>query len=209
MRRRHSLLRATLLALVVLLALAILWPRVAPRYDALLLVLAGPFRPAEVVLLNWGSHIGFISRRAEYGIAMPGYALHYGMLLLAALVVATPTLGVATRLAWLGGLVVGFTFLHAATVASMAWMLMWVLEGQHSPAVDSGTALWVGFSLWWMLLPALIAGAWCWRTWYPGIRRARLSGQGGAGPGRKSARYLTNAPRRRSLKAAMLDRILG
>ena len=77
-------------ALVLLIAVSILWVNVAEQYNEVLVSLADRLLPKEISTKALGS-----------SVSIDGLALHYGLILLVVLVLASVGLGVVSRAKWL------------------------------------------------------------------------------------------------------------
>ncbi len=152
-------------ALVALLLLAVLWPSVAGPYNRALVTLARPLLPAEVSLRAVGPKFLIASPPGSVPISFDGLALHYGLVLLAVLVLAWVGLGPLQRLAWLAGLGAGAFLAHLLGVALLARIMAWSVSGTVGP--DASRLMLGLFAVFWGLVPALAGGAWCLLHWLP------------------------------------------
>jgi len=94
-----------------------------------------------------------------------GLELQYGMLLVSALIIASPTGAWHQRAIGVVLTVVCFTIVAVLTVALLGWGLVFAVEG--GPFTPTGLrdvlpVVYIG-------LPAVAGGAWCVRYWWPAI----------------------------------------
>jgi hypothetical protein len=151
--------------MVLLLLISALWIRLAERYNEALVSLAEYLLPGEFSLTVIGSHIVIEHSGMASQVSIEGLALHYGLILLAVLVLAAVGIGTAARLGWLLGMVAGVVVLHFAGVALLARGVVWA-SGAAAPE-SSGTMVFSLFAVFWGLLPAVIGVAWCLLYWLP------------------------------------------
>ncbi len=156
-------------ALVVVVIAASLWPYIADTYNDLVASGANMIAPAEATV---SAAYGRIHMDMTMGSSttVHGYVLHFGLILVTALVAATPGLSITRIVILLPAAVSLFILLHIAGVALFAW-------GMSTAVVDGSDVITVGraftaFAIFWGLVPALIAGAWCYRYWRPIFQRA-------------------------------------
>ncbi|MBI4201334.1 MAG: hypothetical protein HY531_03470 [Chloroflexi bacterium] len=168
--------------LAVVVIAASIWPFAADVYDRLVVELASGFLPADIAARAGEGRIylDFLSGEKGAGLGIHGYVLHFGLILVAALVVTTPGLGLVRALAWMAGALGLFLAMHVAGVALFAWGLHTATDGDGGVAVGQVMA---AFAVFWALLPAAIGGAWCYWRWLPALRDA----------GRKGGTHLGNA----------------
>jgi hypothetical protein len=96
-------------------------------------------------------------------LRMSGLTLQGGLLLVAALVTATPAMAWKHRAIGLAAVVTGFFLLHVVTMAFLAWALEWSVTGRAVNVYSVGPVVPTVY----VALPALVGGAWCWRYWLP------------------------------------------
>ena len=164
-------------ALVLLVPVSVIWVNLAGRYNQALVSLAGPILPADVGARALGSNVIFEGPRFASSISIEGFTLHYGLVLMIVLVLASVGLGVGQRVVWL--LVLGAVAfaMHVTAVGLLGRGLVWA-AGTSSP--DSSDRLVLSlFAVFWGLLPALIGGAWCIRYWIPRVSRGPAESPGG------------------------------
>ena len=141
-------------ALVLLIAVSILWVNVAEQYNEVLVSLADRLLPKEISTKALGS-----------SVSIDGLALHYGLILLVVLVLASVGLGVVSRAKWLLILGAGSLALHVVGVALLGRGLAWAASAR-SPE-GAGEIVYSLFAVFWGLLPAVIGGLWCYMYWVP------------------------------------------
>ena len=136
------------------------WISVAERYNEALVALAEALLPNGHTFSTFGSHILIEHPSLASAVSIEGFTLHYGLVLLAVLVLAAVGIGIVARVGWLLGLAAGAFLLHAVGVALLARSLVWATGG-------STTLIFGLFAVFWGLLPAVIGGAWCLMYWLP------------------------------------------
>ncbi|MDP6800293.1 MAG: hypothetical protein QF744_10795 [SAR202 cluster bacterium] len=104
-------------ALVLLLLFVILWLGVAREYNLALARIAGRMLPDDAVVWELGVEIVYESPVFSDKVAIDGLTLHFGLILLAVLVLAAVGIGLLPRLAWLAGMVSGAFVVHVGVVA--------------------------------------------------------------------------------------------
>ena len=178
-------------ALVLVLLISMLWIGVAARYNEALVSLAGVLLPDGLSVKALGSHI-VIEETGARPVSIDGLTLHYGLVLMAVLVLAAVGIGLVPRIGWLVAMCAGAFLMHVVGVALLARGVAWA-SGPASPE-DSGRLVFSLFAAFWGLLPALIGGAWC----YPVLDTEGLARAGGApeGPGRFRRTASANSPPR-------------
>jgi len=156
------------LALVVIAAS--LWPFVADAYDGLVVRLAGNFTPPEAAVraADGRIYLDSLGGAGGTGLSIHGFVLHFGLILVLALVASTPGLGLARTAAWLAG-VAGLVFAtHIAGLALLIRGLEAAFQEEESEAAVG--RIMTTFAIFWALLPAVVGGAWCYRYWLPALR---------------------------------------
>ena len=166
------LLGFSLRALVLVVAIGLLWTFVAGPYSGFLAALAGPLVSSDTALKAVDTRIQINHPSFAEPIAIRGLVLHYGLILTSVLVLAVGGISAGTRLRWLLSLGVAGVALHAAAVALVARGLIWASD----PASPEGGALVVLrlFAVFWSLLPAAMGAAWIVVYWVPRVRRPRV-----------------------------------
>ena len=162
---KSSVLTFAFRAAVLLLLAPLAWIAVAGRYNELLVDLAG-LLPAGARLEAAGSHILVAVDGRPAPLAVDGFILHYGTLLLAVLVLAAVRIGVVARVGWLVALGAGSVALQAFGLAALAQGLAWSAAG----GVSEGTVFRL-FAAFWGLQPAAAGCAWCLLYWLPRASR--------------------------------------
>ena len=174
--------------LAVVVIAASLWPFAADRYDALVVRLAGGFLPADIVARAGEGRIylDFMSGEKGAGLGIQGYVLHFGLILVAALVVTTPRLSLVRAVGWMAGVLGMFVAIHVAGLALFVWGLH--AATQEASGITIGQVM-TAFAVFWTLLPAVVGGAWCYWRWLPALRNSGSKGNlppGEALEGRKT-----------------------
>ena len=177
----RSLLAFAFRAAVLLLLAPLAWLAVAAPYNELLAGLAGRLTPGATVDAA-GRHILIAVEGRAAPLAVDGFILHYGAVLLAVLVLAAVRIGAASRARWLAGLAAGCAALHVLGLAALAQGLAWsAAAGQ-----DGGVAFRLSAATW-GLLPAAAGGAWCLLYWLPRASQQAPAAQDGRRPEVRSA----------------------
>ena len=177
-----KLLSFSFRALVLLVLLPLLWITVADRYNQALVALARPVLPADISVRAVDSYLLIDHSRLTTSVSIEGYTLHYGLILLAVLVLAAVGIEVVPRLVWLLGLAVGAFLTHVIGLVLLAQGVVWA-SGSAS-VESSGTMVFSLFAVFWGLLPPLVGGAWCFMYWLPRIRDVAPASPPSAPPGR-------------------------
>ena len=161
-------------AAMLLILLSLAWRFVAPGYDQLMAATATQVSPKGISISSSDKSI-----RVQYQLpqmAVPaaveghGFTLHWGLILVATVVLMTPGMSARRRLTMLV-LAIGLFFaMHILTLVSMAWVIKWALEGTPLPFEVS--YMLPAFSISWTLFPALLAGVWCFLYWRPALLKA-------------------------------------
>lgn len=119
-------------ALVLLLLIPILWRGVAERYNEALVAVAGVLLPDGLSLDALGSHILIEDVRLAKPVSIEGFTLHYGLVLLAVLVLAAVGVSTTARVGWLVGMGLGVFVLHTIGVALLARGVAWASVSDSS-----------------------------------------------------------------------------
>ena len=136
-------------AAVAIVVVALLWSVVGPVYDSLLVGFSNVLSPSELALVD-GHHIVLYSHAGSVE-GIDSLVLHSGLILVFALVVVTPGLGIWRRL-WLTAIACVLVFaVHVLTILALAGHMI----AGDDPVVI--LLLPVGGSL----FPAVIWGALC------------------------------------------------
>jgi hypothetical protein len=159
------LLTFSVRALILLLLISMLWISLAERYNQALVAVAQALLPDGLSLKALGSHILIDYSEQAAPVSVDGLTLHYGLILLAVLVLAAVGIGVLPRVGWLLAMGAGAFLLHVIGVAMLARGVAWA-AGDAS-AGRSGALVFSLFAVLWGLLPAVFGGAWCFMYWLP------------------------------------------
>ena len=162
-------------ALVLLLLIPMLWIIVADRYNDALVAMAAKLVPDGLALRSLGGYILIDHPRLGAPVSIEGFTLHYGLVLLAVLILAAVGIGALARVGWLLGMGVAVFVLHVIGVALLVRGVAWA--SGSATVESSGTLVFSLFAVFWGLLPAIIGGAWCFLYWLP-----RASGQPRSAP---------------------------
>ena len=154
-------------ALVLLVGLSILWVSLAEPYNQALAWLAGGLLPADISARALGTHLLFEGPRFTNAVSVDGFTLHYGLILMAVLVLASVGVGFIPRIVWLLGLVAGTFAMHVVGVGLLGRGILWA-SGGASPD-DSGQLVFSLFAVSWGLIPAVVGGLWCLMYWVPRV----------------------------------------
>ena len=179
MSGRPSLVRTGLVASWSFIVLGVVWLRVGPYYDRLLVDAANAMLPPDLWLDVLGDAIT-INHAADAGRFRHGIdalVLHSGVVIVLALASATPARSWAWRIAAGVALTGGFLALQSIAMAVFARSLKDSLSG----AVLAGDVL-IGFAIFWALTPLAVGGVWVYRFWLPALLRDQRDAAA-AGPG--------------------------
>ena len=159
-------------ALAVVVIAASLWPFLADAYDGLVVTAAGSSLPEEIAARagNERIYLDFLSGNGGVGLSIQGFVLHFGLILVMALVVSTPGLGLAGMATWLAGAAGLFIAAHVVGLALFVWGL-WLATYREQSVVTVGGTM-AAFAIFWALLPAVAGGTWCYWLWLPALRRS-------------------------------------
>ncbi|MCI0438847.1 MAG: hypothetical protein L0177_06910 [Chloroflexi bacterium] len=147
-------------ALALVLIASMLWVFVARQYNAALVFLADAIAPGDASLKALGTRILIETSERGAPLSIDGFTLHYGLIMMAALVLAAVGVGVAARVRWLAAMCAGAFAAHVAGVALLASGVAWAGEDASSARLVFSV-----FAVFWGLLPAVAGGAWCWACW--------------------------------------------
>ena len=168
-------------ALALVVIAASLWPFLADAYDGLVVTVAGGFLPGEIAVRAGEGRIylDFLSGNGGVGLSIQGFVLHFGLILVMALVVSTPGLGLARMATWLVGAAGLFVAAHILGVSLFVWGLWLATYGGQSVVTVGGTM--AAFAIFWASLPAVVGGAWCYWFWLPALRHSVRKSQAPVG----------------------------
>ena len=152
-------------AVVLTLLVSILWIGVAERYNEALVAVAAPLLSGELTVTALGSHLLIEEPGAFQALSIDGLTLHFGLVLMAVLVMAAVGVSAASRIRWLALMVAGSFLLHVVGVVLLARGVAWSL-GTESPD-ESRRLVFSLFAVFWGLLPAVLGGLWCVKYWLP------------------------------------------
>lgn len=167
-------------ALVLLLLIAMLWIGLVEPYNDALVAVARPAAPDGVAMRALGTDIMLEHALFAQPLAVRGLTLHFGLVLMVVLVLAAVDVGPVSGVGWLVTFVAGLFVAHAVAVMLLPHGYVWAAR-DNSPSW-AGTLVSSLYAVYWGLLPALAAGAWCLWYWLPRVRRnlgetaARASG---------------------------------
>ncbi len=154
---------------MLLLIVSLLWVGVAGRYNDALVSLASPLAPGDASVKAIGTHILIEAPGLATPVSIDGYTLHYGLILMAVLVMAAVGIGIMARVRWLVILVAGAFIVHVIGVALLGLGVAWAAR-PDSPEV-SGRLVFSLFAVFWGLLPAVVGGFWCFLYWLPRVSK--------------------------------------
>jgi hypothetical protein len=162
MFQRNSLMAFIIKAVLAIVGLSLVWSFIAPHYNRVL-VGAADWLVASCSLTSDAGDIYFYSPAGGPVAGIHGAALHFGLVLLLALLIATPGLKIINRFRNIGiGLAVMFVF-HLVTLVALAGLMQ---SGSTSPS--SGVPVVLISTIGLNLVPALIWGGLCLRQWLAG-----------------------------------------
>ena len=167
MSPKPSLLHTGLILTWSFVVIGAVWLRLSPFYDGLLAPAANAFLPAVLWLEDSGGTmvIHHAADGQHYGHAFDTLVLHSGLVIVLALVAATPGRSWPWRTVAGGSVIGGFFALQAAAMVAVAQ----ALKSSVSGGLQAGD-VWVGFAIFWALTPLAIGGAWVYRFWMPAMR---------------------------------------
>lgn len=157
-------------ALVLLLLIAMVWIGLAEPYNEALVAVARPAAPDGVAMRAIGTDILLEHELFAQPVSVRGLTLHYGLVLMVVLVLAAVDVWPLSRVGWLVTFLAGLFVTHAVAVMLLPHGYVWAARGD-SPSW-AGTLVSSLYTVYWGLLPALAAGAWCLWYWLPRVRRS-------------------------------------
>lgn len=107
-------------AVVSIIGLAVLWPFVAPVYNKLIITVINWLQTANYTFAVNAGGIYLYSPNSEPVIGIHGTALHFGLILLMALIIATPGPNIIHRLKNIGTGIMVMLAIHVATLSLLA-----------------------------------------------------------------------------------------
>lgn len=169
------LLVFALRATALVFAASVAWMPLAVHYNRVLIELVSPLIGSGATVRAAGSSFIFETPGLVAPLYIDGLTLHWGFILLTALVTAAVGLSLTKRLRWLAAAAGLMATAHILGLASLSYGLAW-LDSAASPeyAADLTVGLFAGF---WSLFPFVVGGVWAWRYWLP-----RSSARQGSGP---------------------------
>lgn len=168
---RGRLLRVAVIALAVLVAIALLWPFIAPAYNQLLVWTSSKLVPHEVTLGVESSDIIVdveLQRPEMWAVAsgrIESSSLHYGLLFLMALIAATPGLKLSRRAKFGAIALVSMFLIHFITMMVATRLMLSNVESGGSLASNPWMILFLTIGC--DLFPLLVWGALSFRYWIP------------------------------------------
>ena len=168
-------------ALAVVVIAASVWPFLDNPYNGFVARMIGGLAPEEIgVRAAYGRfYLDFLSEASGTGLNIHGFVLHFGPILVLALIAATPSLGLIRLAVSLAGAAALFVVLHVVGLLLFVWGLWWALQDDGAGVTTGGVM--AAFAIFWALLPAVIGGAWCYRYWLPFFRSSGRPGSNAAG----------------------------
>lgn len=117
MLRSHSLTSFAIKAVGAVIGLALVWSFIAPYYNRLLVAASNGLGLAPFHLSSQGGDIYFSTAGGQPVTGIHGAALNFGLILLLALLIATPGLRLVHRLRNIG---IGLAVIFAVQLATLA-----------------------------------------------------------------------------------------
>lgn len=184
-------------AFAALIVLAALWCLIASAYDSLLVAVANRVSPTAIELVS-GHRIALYHHQGNTeGIGTP--YLHSGLILVVALILASPGLGLWRRFRFL---MIASVLVFAAHVVTITALAGHPLEGDDPVVV---LLLPIGSSL----LPALVWGAFSVKYWFAGLESGPYARSGPGHRRRTASKAPPEDSRGRRAKAAASRSMLG
>ena len=154
-------LRATALVFIASAA----WLPIASHYNRALIKIVSPFISSGTTVGNAGTSFIFETPGLGAPLSIDGLTMHWGFILLTALVAAAVGLRLTTRVRWLAAIVGLMITAHILGVTLLTYGLAWLDGGaSQMDTTDLTISLFVGF---WSLLPFVVGGVWAWLYWLP------------------------------------------
>jgi len=121
--RPHSLTGFAIKAAGAVIGLALVWSFISPWYNRLLVAASNGLSLAPFHLTTAGGDIYFADDFGQLVTGLHGAALNFGLILLLALLIATPGLGVVRRLRHIGLGLVAIFAVQLATLAALGGLV--------------------------------------------------------------------------------------
>lgn len=152
-----------------MVGLAVLWPLAAEGYDGLVVRLA--LVPRGIVLRATEDQVRveFLGQAPVAWLNIHGFIMHFGLILVLALVAATPGLALPRLALGVAATAVLAPVAHALGLTAWLWALSAALGAGASLATFE--RLMTGFAVFWGVVPIVVGGVWCYRFWLPALRR--------------------------------------
>ena len=157
--------------LLILLALA--WWGASSEFNRAVAAGAAKMSPQSVRVESVSREVRLVGDESPgkgwLTVGLRGNSLQAGLLVMLALVLATPGMPFWTRVGWATGVTALFLLLNIGTVSLSAWALVWTVRG-GVVTIDRVEQLVAGVYL---AVPFALAAVWCWHFWLPGLTRGR------------------------------------
>ena len=101
---------------------------------------------------NQWFHLVFLDGVTGAGLNLHSFMLHFGLILVLALMAATPRMSLVRLGAWLVAATGLFLVIHIAGFSLLVWALWWALRDNTS-IMDTGQVF-AAFAIFWALVPA-------------------------------------------------------
>ena len=160
-------------ALVLLLVISVLWVNVSQQYSEALVTVARPLLPADLTVRVLGAHLIYDHPSLGEPVSIRAYALQYGIVLMAVLVLAAVGIGFLSRAGWLLATALVFFVLHVTGAAVLARGILWAAG--HPESETPARLVLALFAVFWGLVPAVFGGAWCLKYWLPRLTKTAPS----------------------------------
>ena len=157
-------------ALAMVVIAASVSPFLTGPYNRLVASSADAFSPGGIGVsaANGWFRLVFLDDVTGAGLNLHGFMLHFGLILVLALMAATPRMPLLRLAAWLVGVTGLLLVIHIAGLSLLVWALWWAFQ-ESTSIMDTGQVF-AAFAIFWALVPAIIGGAWCYRNWLPALR---------------------------------------
>ena len=166
MFERRNLLRTVLAAAWSFVVVGVVWLRLSPFYEGWLVAGTNFVLPAGLMLEHAGTGLAVrvVYAGRDFAQGFDPLLLHSGIVIVLALVAATPGRSMRWRAA---AVVVVAGALFALQVSAMA-SFAFALRNAAGGGLGLGEVL-AGFAIFWALTPLVVGGAWAYHFWLPGL----------------------------------------
>ena len=127
-------------------------PFLTGPYNILVASSADAFSPGGIGVsaANGWFHLVFLDDVTGAGLNLHGLMMHFGLILVIALMAATPRMSLVRLAAWLVGATGLFLVIHIAGLSLLVWALWWAFQ-ESTSIMDTGQVF-AAFAIFWALV---------------------------------------------------------